>query len=183
MHSSAVMGFLKRLFNRGTTTDVLELLEAQHKEVDELFARIEAGGSDRRALFTELADKLAAHSTVEEKLFYPFVMAKATDELLQESVEEHLAINRVLADLITEDLDDATFYAKLSVLKEQVAHHAHKEEEEKLFPIVRDLLTADERAGLGNDLLAMFEELMQSHPYKTVPAQTEVAAKLPSLGQ
>lgn len=35
----------------------------------------------------------------------------------------------MLADLITKDVDDATFKAQLSVLKETVSHHALEEEE------------------------------------------------------
>src|SRR4051794_14079209 len=65
------MGILRTLLGKDTTTDVLDLLEAQHKEVDELFARLEQGDGDPRALFTELADKLAAHAAAEEKVFYP----------------------------------------------------------------------------------------------------------------
>lgn len=174
------MGLLRNLFGKDTTTDVLELLRAQHEEVDALIASIENGEGNRRALFTELADKLAAHATVEEKLFYPAVMAKETDDMLHEAVEEHLAIKRLLADMIALDTDDDQFIAKLSVLKEQVAHHAHEEEERKLFPKVKSLLGSDERAALGNEVLVMFEDLMQSHPYEHVPAETAEAAPLPS---
>jgi hemerythrin superfamily protein len=175
------MGILRKLFGKETTTDVLELLAAQHAEVDALFERLENGDGDRRALFTELADKLAAHATVEEKIFYPAVMAKQTKELLQEAVEEHLSIKRLLADLIGLNPSDEQFAAKLTVIKEQVTHHAHKEEEAKLFPKLKAVLSADERAALGNEVLVMFEELMQSHPYKNVPAETDAAARLPSL--
>jgi hemerythrin superfamily protein len=174
------MGILRTLLGKDTTTDVLDLLEAQHKEVDELFARLEQGDGDRRALFTELADKLAAHAAAEEKVFYPSVMTKDTSDLLHESVEEHLSIKRVLADLITKNVDDDSFKALLSVLKEQVSHHAHREEEAKLFPKLRRALTSDERAALGNEFLVAFEELMQSHPYKNVPNETQTAAPLPS---
>lgn len=174
------MGILQKLFGKQTTTDVLELLSSQHEEVDALIAELEKGGRDRGALFTELADKLAAHATVEEKLFYPAVMAKDTEELLTESVEEHLSIKRILADLIELRTDDEAFDAKLQVLKEQINHHAHEEEENKLFPKVRALLDADERAALGNEVLVMFEELMLSHPYKNVPSEISEAAHLPS---
>ena len=169
------------MFGPDTTTDVVELLESQHKEVDTLFERIEKGEGDRGALFTELADKLAAHATVEEKVFYPAVMARETNDLLKEAVEEHLSIKRLLADLIGLDPKDDEFDAKLKVLKEQVTHHAHKEEEDKLFPIVRDMFSSDERAALGNEVLAMFEELMQSHPYKNVPSEIDAAAQLPPI--
>ncbi|MBC7974461.1 MAG: hemerythrin domain-containing protein, partial [Myxococcales bacterium] len=103
-----------------------------------------------------------------------------TGELLHESVEEHLSIKRVLADLLTMKLDDDQFDAKISVLKELVSHHAHEEEEEKLFPILRKKMDADQLAGIGNDLLAMFEDLLKSSPRKQVPSETAKAAPLPA---
>ncbi len=173
------MGILKRILGTETTTDILEILTSQHREVDALFDALLSGEGKRSVLFTELADKLAAHATVEEKLFYPAVMARDTSELLHESVEEHLSIKRVLSDLISMRLSDEQFRAKLTVLKEHVSHHAHKEEEAKLFPKVKKLFDADERAALGNEVLAMFEQLMETHPYEQVPAQTRIAAPLP----
>jgi len=158
------MGIISRLLGRDVTTDVIDLLTAQHDEVDLLFAQLEKGEGNRAELFAELADKLAAHATVEEKVFYPAIMARETKKQLHEAVEEHLAIKRVLADLITMKLDDDTFKAKLAVLKEEVAHHAHREEEHKLFPEVKSMFTSDERAALGNEVLVMFEDLMASRP-------------------
>ena len=175
------MGILRKLFGKDTTTDVLELLAAQHKEVDSLIAKLEHGSGPRRGLLIQLADRLAAHATVEEKLFYPAVMAKRTEDQLHEAVEEHLSIKRLLADMIEMRLDDYMFEAKLSVLKEQVSHHAHEEEEKHLFPEVKEMLSSDERAALGNEVLVMFEDLMEGHPSQQVPKQTAAAAKLPSL--
>lgn len=174
------MGFIRTLLGKDTTTDVLDLLKAQHEEVDQLFEQIEKGEGDRRTLFTELADKLAAHATVEEKIFYPAVMTKDTSGMLHESVEEHLAIKRILADLLTMRLDDDSFLAKIKVVKEQVAHHAHEEEEKKLFPMVKDMFSGDQRAALGNELLVMFEELLAEAPRHSVPQETDKAATLPS---
>ncbi|HEX8115004.1 MAG TPA: hemerythrin domain-containing protein [Kofleriaceae bacterium] len=168
-----------RTSNQGITTDVLELLSAQHREVDDLLEKLEQGNGDREALFVELADKLAAHAAAEEKVFYPSVMAEQTSALLHESVEEHLAIKRVLADLIAMKVDDDEFQAKLAVLKEEVSHHAHEEEEGKLFPELRAALSRDELAALGNEFLVVFETLMQSHPYRNVPGETKEAAPLP----
>src|SRR5436309_14531714 len=87
------------------TIDVLEILESQHSEVDELIEQLEDGTGDRAELFAELADKLAAHSAVEEKIFYPAAMDQSTSELLHESVEEHLAVKRLLADMLELDPD------------------------------------------------------------------------------
>jgi hemerythrin superfamily protein len=174
------MGILSKMFGKDQTTDVLELLTAQHEEVDGLIAMLEKGEGDRSALFTELADKLSAHAIIEEKIFYPAIMAKDTSEMLHEAVEEHLSIKRLLSDLITMDLDKESFHGKMHVLKEQVAHHAHKEEEDKLFPKVKSLLDADERAALGNEMLVMFEELTAAHSHRDVPADTAEAAPLAS---
>jgi hemerythrin superfamily protein len=164
------------------TIDVFELLESQHTEVDQLIEQLERGEKGRAALFAELADKLAAHSTAEEKIFYPAAMDVKTSDLLHESVEEHLAIRRLLADMMEMDADDDDeFDDKLSDLKEQLLHHAHEKEEKKLFPILRQLMTEDERAAVGNEVLAMFESLIEHEPRRNLLSETTKPAPLPSL--
>jgi hypothetical protein len=166
--------------------NALDFLTEQHTEIDRLFERLEEddddGGDrddgDRKAAFAELADRLAAHSTIEEKLFYPRLISEQTSELLHQAVEEHLAVKRVLADMVTMDLDADEFKAKLAVLKEEVSHHAHEEEEAKLFPILRKLMDPDELAGLGNELVVMFEQLIASEPRFEVPKEIAEAAPL-----
>jgi len=160
--------------------NALDLLTEQHDEIDALFAQLETDGDGRQAAFIELADKLAAHATIEEKLFYPRVVSGETSELLHQFVEEHLAMKRVLADLVTMDLDTEQFQAKLAVLKEEVSLHAHDHEEAKLFPILRTSMDPDELAGLGNELLVMFEQLLASQPRLEVPNETTRAAPLPA---
>lgn len=89
-------------------------LERQHREMEELFAKLERADRDERKqkLFTQIADKLAVHASIEEEAFYPAVKAKRTEDILLESLEEHLGIKRVLADLINLDAGDETFDAK-----------------------------------------------------------------------
>ncbi|MBV8759974.1 MAG: transposase, partial [Deltaproteobacteria bacterium] len=101
-----------------------------------------------------------------------------TEEQLLEATEEHLAVKRVLADMLAMEATDDRFDAKLTVLKEQVRHHARDEEEGKLFKKVRRMMSADELAALGNELLAMFEDLMEQEPRMEVPSQTREAAPL-----
>jgi len=73
---------------------------------------------------------------------------------------------------------DDQFDAKLSVMKEQLDHHAHEEEEGELFPKVRNLLGEDELEALGGEMVAMFEELLTQSPRKNVPGETGEAAPL-----
>lgn len=162
--------------------NALELLIAQHDDVEQLFTELEESddATTKAELFAELADQLAAHAKIEETIFYPAVMAKQTEDLLLESVEEHLAIKRVLADLLELDPDDDQFDAKLSVMKEQVEHHAREEEEGELFPKVKRLMSADELDGLGGEMAARFIALLDKAPREEVPGETDHAAPLPS---
>ncbi len=173
------MGTAKTNSSASKTINVLDLLTSQHAEVDALFEKIEKGRGDKGAAFQELADKLAAHATVEEKIFYPSVMSKKTDDMLHESVEEHLQIKRTLADMLTLSVDSPEFDAKCNVLKEDVSHHAHEEEEDKLFPMLRKSMSEDDLAALGNQVLEMFEQLIPNHPSRNVPNETAKAAPLP----
>ncbi len=167
------------------TIDALELLTMQHDEVEMLIEQIEESDDvdEKTQLFMELADKIAAHSTMEEKLFYPSVMSDETEDLLLESTEEHLSVKRVLADMLAMDADDERFDAKLTVLKEQIRHHARDEEEGELFPKIRRAFSADELAALGNECMAMFERLIErGEPRMNVPRETRAAAELPMMG-
>jgi hypothetical protein len=163
-----------------TSVNALDLLRSQHDEVEDLIDDIE--GSDdpgkKADLFRALADKLAAHSAIEEKIFYPSVMTGETREQLIEATEEHLAVKRLLADMMQLDANDEHFDAKLTVLKENVRHHAHDEEEDKLFLEVEAMMDDDELAALGNELLAMYELLIEGSPRQSVPAETKHAAEL-----
>ena len=162
-----------------TPGTALELLTSQHDEVDELIEAIESSDDDEKAeIFAELADKLAAHSATEEKLFYPWVHTRQTEALVLEAAEEHLAIKRVLADLVEMSVDDPQFDAKLAVMKEQIRHHARDEEEDELFPKVRRLASREELEALGAEMLAFFEEQVATEPRTRVKDETAEAARV-----
>ncbi|HEY4183697.1 MAG TPA: hemerythrin domain-containing protein [Polyangia bacterium] len=160
--------------------NAVDLLESQHREVEKLFSKIEKAkkSASKGKLFAEIADKLAIHAAIEEHHFYPAVKAKRTEDILLESLEEHLGIKRVIADLLEVDAADETFDAKVTVLKEQVSHHV-EEEESDLFPKVRKLLDEDRLEAIGQEMSAEQAELEeQDAPRKAVPSETGHAAPL-----
>jgi len=159
--------------------DAIELLKGQHEEVKAMFKKIEKAGEEaKEELFEQIADALAVHATIEEKHFYPATKNARTEELLQEAVEEHLAVKRIIADLLEMSPDDPQFDAKITVLKENVEHHV-EEEEGELFPKVRKLLNKNELEDLGVVMEDMAEELKASGaPRQSVPAETGEAAPL-----
>ena len=122
------------------TIDALELLRTQHQEVEDLIGKIEKteDAGKKSALFIELADNLAAHATIEEKIFYPAArehIPETTDHVL-ESIEEHHVVVWMLSELNGMDPKDERFTAKVTVLMENVRHHV-EEEEDEWFPQVR----------------------------------------------
>jgi hemerythrin superfamily protein len=160
--------------------DAIELLESQHREVEDLFSQIEetSDTSAKAELFDELADKLAIHAAIEEHHFYPSVKAERTEDILLESLEEHLSIKRILADLLQTDADDDTFDAKIKVLKETVSHHVD-EEESDLFPKVRKLFDEERREAIGQEMSAEQAELEeQGNARDMVPAETDQPATI-----
>ncbi len=160
--------------------NALELLESQHRDVEDTFTQIEtAGESDAKTrIFEKLADSLAIHASIEEHQFYPAVKAKGATDLILESLEEHLAVKRVIADLMKVDAGDETFDAKIKVLKELVLSHV-QEEESELFPEVEKLFDGDQLEELGNEMESEAGQLYaDGSPRMSIPSETESAPAL-----
>jgi len=171
------MNTLAAALSSDDSLNAMELLTAQHRYVEKLFAQIEKeDGARKSATFRELADILAIHAAIEEQIFYPSVTSAATEDLLRESAEEHLAMKRILADLIEMDAASEQFDAKLKVLEEEVSHHAKQEEERKLFPLVRAEQDDDFITALANEMIVLMVSLQQQgEPRRAVPAETSAA--------
>lgn len=159
--------------------NAIDLLVGDHRRMEALWEKVvESGTEERPRLFVEAADALAAHITVEEQHFYPAVKARRTEDILLESLEEHLSLKRVLADLLALDPGDPRFEPKLHVLKEQTEHH-HEEEEEHLFPKVRKLMAEGDLEELGAAMGAELKKLEAEEPRLRIRHQTDEAAPLP----
>lgn len=161
-------------------TDAVKLLETQHREMEGLLQQVADthGDATTKALFAQAADLLTVHIKAEEEIFYPAVHEACTEDDLLESLEEHLSLKRLLADLIGLDPTDKAFEPKFKVLKEQTEHH-HREEEEHLFPEVLKLLNENRREALGKAMLARQLDLTkQGEPREAVSGETASAAPL-----
>ena len=167
--------------------NAIELLETQHRDIDDLFARLERGaGSDkaRQKLFDDLADLLAIHASIEELHFYPAVKAAKTEEKVEHSLEEHVGIKRKLSLCMATSLSSDKFLERLRALAHEVQHHVGDERNE-LFPKVRRMFDADQLEALGQEMTSTMAELQKGHPRRDVPLQTMApmpAAALPTQG-
>ena len=160
--------------------EATEYLTRQHREIEEALraALATQDPAVKRSQFLDIADSLILHIAAEEQVFYPAVHRQPNEDVLLESLEEHLALKRLLSDLLALKGDDVTFQPKLHVLREQAEHH-HRDEERKLFPEVRERLDEAQREALGQEMDAL-EMRMQARgkPRKVVHEQTDAAQPL-----
>lgn len=160
--------------------NAIKMLKQQHRQVEKLFKECEAAKSaeSRQKAFIQIADALAVHATIEERHFYPSVKETQTEDILLESVEEHLQIKRVIADLLELDGDDEEFQAKVKTLQEDVEHHV-EEEETELFPKVEKLFDDEALEAIGEAMQETQDELLrEGNPRDAIPGETEAAAPL-----
>jgi hemerythrin superfamily protein len=160
--------------------NAIEMLKQQHRMVEQLFDQFEEAESvdARRDAFDQIADALAVHATIEEKHFYPAVKQQETEEILVESVEEHLEVKREIAELLRMDAADEGFGLRVKELKENVEDHV-EEEEGELFPKVERLFdnATLERIGAAMDDL-QGQLLRQGAPREEIPSETDAPAPL-----
>ena len=157
----------------------IDLLLDQHREVEELFAELDEAedAGDCEDLGSLICDKLAIHARIEEKLFYPSVKTEETEEMLLESVEEHLEVKRCIADLLKIPCGDYRYKATAKVLRGLVARHV-EEEETGLFPKVRRIVDEDRLVALGQEMMEMVVDLEGTDARLEVPKETNAPAPL-----
>jgi hemerythrin superfamily protein len=145
--------------------DALELLTADHNRVRGLFTRFKQAQETEdtatmATLATTIFEELQIHTTIEERSFYPSV--RETDEeladIVNEGIEEHHVVDILMEEIKQLQPDDPQWVAKLTVLIENVEHHA-EEEENEMFPKVRTATDTAVREKWGARLEEMKAEL------------------------
>lgn len=125
--------------------DALELLTAQHEQIEDLFEQVWQIGDE--SAFVELADKLATHLALEQELFYPAIDRQLTRAVRDELDAEHSAIKQILAELAWLGTRDTAFRAKLAELGTLIVGHSSWQEDE-LFTTTAETMSAAELAAL-----------------------------------
>lgn len=137
--------------------NALELLKKDHKTVKELFKKAEGNNNEKqqKQLFEQIKTELETHTHIEETVFYPAVeQIEELKDMVLESLEEHKQVKTLLREMENLSDDSEKFEPKLKVLMENVEHHAVEEEEGKMFPTLRKLMSNEELEQLGQQLEA-----------------------------
>ncbi len=152
-------------------TDATHILAADHRAVEQLFAAFEKAKQPARkaTLAKQICTELKIHAQIEEEIFYPALRGRIEADLLDEAYVEHDGAKLLINDLATSTPDDAFFDAKVTVLKEEIAHHVREEEKqhENMFQQAR---AADvDLHALGERLLARKAELKRKAETEGLP--------------
>jgi hemerythrin superfamily protein len=153
--------------------DAIDLLQTDHRTVEQLFTRYEATTDQatkaREDLARNIIKELSIHAVIEEQVFYPAVRLTVPDEEddVLEALEEHHVVKWTLSELEKLSPSDERFHPKVTVLIEAVRHHV-EEEEGEMFPAVRDALSARELDDLG-DRLDAAKRGAPTHPHPRAP--------------
>jgi hemerythrin superfamily protein len=165
--------------------DAVALLKADHRKVEDLFAKYEAAKGDgkKKALAEQICMELTVHTKIEEDVFYPACKGKVEEDLLQEAYVEHDGAKVLIAEIEAGGPDEEFYDAKVKVLSEQIAHHV--EEEEKR---VDGMFSQARKAGLDMDALgatmaAEKEKLTASYVAGGLPTPKTQTMEATSIGR
>jgi len=131
--------------------DVVDLIKAQHRRIDELLEQAEKAEPEQMAaLLRQVADLLLPHSQAEESFVYPAIKDYDKDEgdEVKDGVAEHHHIEGLLQELLAENPSGPGYDGKLAAMIGELRHHV-EEEEQDLLPVLTEQASAEEREELG----------------------------------
>ncbi|MGZ8369763.1 MAG: hemerythrin domain-containing protein [Caulobacteraceae bacterium] len=152
--------------------DAIALLKADHRTVEELFAKFDkaSGSEQKQRLAKQICLELVVHSMIEEEIFYPTFRGRIPDDLLDEAYVEHDGAKVLIAEIDASGPDAEFYDAKVKVLQEEIEHHVQEEEKpgEGIFYEARN--TGEDMAALGERMRMRKEELVARFQSEGLPA-------------
>jgi hemerythrin-like domain-containing protein len=138
--------------------DALKMLKDDHDKVkkmlEELDQSTERAVKTRTEMLQKLKQELTIHEAIEEEIFYPAMKEHAeAKEIILEAYEEHDVVDTIMAEIEQTPVEDETWGAKLSVMKENLEHHI-EEEEGEMFKKARELFDRETLEALGERMQA-----------------------------
>lgn len=116
--------------------DAIQMLKDDHKKVKELLKELTSGSGDTKETLKKIEKEVQTHSHLEETIFYPAyreeIDQKEARTMVEESLEEHHLVDKVMEDLNGLKVDSDEFRGRCKVLKEMIEHHIQDEEKEML---------------------------------------------------
>lgn len=153
-------------------TDVTTILADDHRQVEQAFQELEAregSPEHRRAVADHVIAELVRHSVAEEQYLYPVArrVLPGGSDLVEHEISEHAEAERTMKQLDGLDPSDPRFDQLLGTLMNDIRDHV-KDEEEDLFPRLREACSADELEDLGEKIVKA-KEAAPTRPHPMAP--------------
>lgn len=143
--------------------DAIELLKADHREVEGWFEDFETTESapKKKKLAAQICKALRVHTQIEAEIFYPACReAGVSEDVMDEADVEHEAAERLIEEIEAGGPGDDHWEARVTVLSEMVKHHV-KEEEQRDGMFARAKRADIDLEELGEELKARKADLMK----------------------
>ncbi|MGW2639071.1 hemerythrin domain-containing protein [Streptomyces sp. NPDC001348] len=152
--------------------NVIDELVTDHREVEELFGKIEAlpSGDKKRKVYADQATmELVRHSVAEEAYLYPAVREHLDGgaALADKELEDHAKAEQIMKDLESCEAGAPDFDRLITSLMSEIREHV-TDEEENLFPRLRAACPADALNELG-DKVRQAKKTAPTRPHPTAP--------------
>ena len=105
----------------------------------------------RKSLFEQIRTNFMVHAQAEEEVLYPAMqnlMFMGGTSRVDESYREHQQMKDLLNEMQHMDPNSDAFDMKFHDFKNKIEHHVDEEENE-MFPIIRDRMSTDRQEQLG----------------------------------
>ncbi|MET9833264.1 hemerythrin domain-containing protein [Streptomyces sp. NPDC006385] len=152
--------------------NVIDELVTDHREVEEIFGRIEAlpsGDKDRKVYADQATMELVRHSVAEEEYLYPAVREHVAggDAIADKEIDDHSKAEQIMKDLEGCDVGDPEFDRLAGMLMSEVRSHI-ADEEQNLFPRLRAACPPKALDELG-DKVRMAKKMAPTRPHPSAP--------------
>jgi hemerythrin superfamily protein len=146
---------------RKDAADALELLKADHRNVEKLFAEFEKGPADseKQELVQRICRELIVHTRLEEEIFYPACRELIAEDPLDEAQVEHDGAKVLIGELLAGSPGEAFYDAKVRVLAEMIRHHVKEEEKSSEGIFAKAKAAGLDTQGIAQRLTARKAEL------------------------
>ncbi|RRR98227.1 hemerythrin domain-containing protein [Glycomyces terrestris] len=157
--------------------DVVDLIMADHREVERLFDEMQRHPEKRPLLAPVLSALLTAHSRAEEAEVYPVARDEAQEtKEVAHSQEEHEQAEELLVRMNATDPESPEFDTVLQELIDSVTHHV-QEEESTVLPGMKTRLDDARRRELGEAFAVSRAEHLGDQPGQASRKELEMQAR------
>jgi hemerythrin-like domain-containing protein len=163
-----------------TQRDVVDLLSADHREVDRLFVQIESllGRTEpetvarKRELVEEATIELVKHSVAEETRVYPQVEKDVDQEEAEHSKQEHAEAEEAMKRIERMDPDDPAYDSAVRELIADIRHHV-EHEESRMFTELRARFSHEQLVEMAEQVETV-KKFAPTRPHPMTPNDASV---------